>query len=119
MKILGKTIQFTIQLNNAYITDIHVIAAIKADETYENLKVGFGDAIKTINSLIQVPVLLVQDELYELEFFFVSDYKVSYVLTVCKPSLKKEPLSLSTFQTLRAYNILSVLSLIVILLTIR
>jgi len=82
-----------------------VIAVIKADETYDNLKIGFGDAIKTINSLIQVSELLVQDELYELEYFFVSDYKVSYVFTVCKPSLKKEPLSLSTFQTLRAYNL--------------
>jgi len=58
--------------------DIHVIAAIKADETYDNLKTGFGDVINSINSLIQAPVLVVDEELYELEFFFVSDYKVSF-----------------------------------------
>jgi len=56
--------------------DVHVIAAIKADKTCNNLKTGFGDVINSINSLIQAPVLVVDEELYE--FFFVSDFKVSF-----------------------------------------
>ena len=58
------------------LVDLHTIAAINAKENYENISIGFKDAIDSINNLIRVPVLIVNEEMYELEFFFVADYKV-------------------------------------------
>jgi len=56
--------------------DIHVIAAIKADETYDNLKTGFGDVINSINSSTSI------NSWWRVEFFFVSDYKVSFAYCI-------------------------------------
>lgn len=59
------------------LTDLHTIAAINAKESYENLSVGFKDAFASIKDLITVPVLVVNEEAYEVEIFFVADYKVA------------------------------------------
>jgi len=68
--------EISIVLHNIIFADIHTIAVIKANETYQNISIGFKDVIDAINSLVHVPVLIIDDEIYELEFFFVADYKV-------------------------------------------
>ena len=61
---------------NTILVDLHTIAAINAKETYENISVGFKNVIDCINNLIRIPVLIVNEDMYELEFF-VADYKVA------------------------------------------
>ena len=69
--------EISIVLHSVIFADIHTIAVIKANETYQNISIGFKDAIDAINSLVCLPpVLIIDDEIYELEFFFVADYKV-------------------------------------------
>ena len=60
--------------------DIHLIAAIKAAENYENLSTGFKDAFAEINKLIANPVVSIFEEDYEVVFYLCSDYKVKFQL---------------------------------------
>lgn len=54
----------------------HTFAGLKADESYENLSGGFGDVMAQLNSLIDNPVIEVNETKYTLEFFLGGDYKV-------------------------------------------
>jgi len=60
--------------------DIHVVAAIRSQENYENLANGFRDTFAAINSLINDPVITINRNNYTLEFFLCADYKVSSIM---------------------------------------
>ena len=66
-------------INIMILVDLHTIAAICAKESYENISIGFKDVFESINSLITVPVLIINGETYEVEIFFVADYKVATI----------------------------------------
>ena len=56
--------------------DLCTIAAIKGDETYEQLSVGFKDVFDDINQYLENPIFTTEeDNKYTLEFFLCSDYK--------------------------------------------
>ena len=57
--------------------DLHIVAAIKAAENYQNLSVGFKNIFYEVNRLIQNPELMIDGIIYELEFYLCSDYKVN------------------------------------------
>ena len=57
--------------------DIHVVAAIKAAENYENVSVGFRNIFYEVNRLIENPTLTIDGIIYNLEFYLCSDYKVN------------------------------------------
>ena len=57
--------------------DLHLVAAIKATENYENVSVGFANTFNEINQLIYHPTLTINGIDYEVEFFLCSDYKVN------------------------------------------
>lgn len=56
--------------------DIHTIAVIKADETYENLSTAFKDIFNDINYYIKHPQMKIGERFYNLVFFLTADYKV-------------------------------------------
>ena len=60
--------------------DIHLVAAIKAAENYDNLSTGFKDVFVDINNLIADPVISILEEDYEVVFYLCSDYKVNFHL---------------------------------------
>ena len=66
-------------INIMILVGLHTIAAIRAKESYENISIGFKDVFESINSLITVPVLIINGETYEVEIFFVADYKVATI----------------------------------------
>ena len=57
--------------------DIHTIAAIKCDESYDNIAAGFKDAFDDINFYIENSQITVNGVIYKLKFFLCADYKVS------------------------------------------
>lgn len=63
------------------LTDLHLVAAIKAAENYENIAVGFANAFNEINGLINNPILTINGVDYDLDFFLSSDYKVIILLS--------------------------------------
>jgi len=48
---------------NIIFADIHTVAVIKANEAYQNISIGLKDAIDAFNSLIHVPVLIIDEEM--------------------------------------------------------
>ena len=60
--------------------DIHLIAAVKAEENYDNLSTGFKDVFADINNLIANPVISILEEDYNVVFYLCSDYKVKFQL---------------------------------------
>lgn len=66
-------------INIMILVDLHTIAAIRPKESYENISIGFKDVFELINSLITIPVLIINGETYEVEIFFVADYKVATI----------------------------------------
>jgi len=59
--------------------DVHLVAVLKAPETYENISTGFNNVFQELNQLIAVPQLTVNDEVYKLKFYISCDYKVSII----------------------------------------
>ena len=57
--------------------DLCTIAAIKGDETYEQLSVGFKNVFDDINQYLENPLFTTEEgNKYSLEFFLCADYKV-------------------------------------------
>ena len=61
--------------------DLHTIAAIKGDESYENLAIGFSDVFSDINFYIKNPAITFNEINYSLDFFYVliTRYAYAYV----------------------------------------
>ncbi|XP_065895016.1 uncharacterized protein [Dysidea avara] len=56
--------------------DLCTIAAIKGDETYEQLSVGFKNVFDDINQYLENPLFTTEEgNKYSLEFFLCADYK--------------------------------------------
>ena len=49
--------------------DIHLMAAIKAEENYNNLSTGFKEVFGEINELIANPIINILEEDYEVVFY--------------------------------------------------
>ena len=67
--------------------DVHVLSVIKASENYDTIAEGMKGSLDQINRLLQQPHITINDEIYDVELFLCSDYKVhSYLYTVpwCK-----------------------------------
>jgi len=58
------------------VTDVHVVAVMKASEEYETILEGMRETLDKINRLLKDPHLLVNGEVYDIEIFLCSDYKV-------------------------------------------
>ncbi len=54
----------------------HTFAAIRAEESYENLSTGFGEVTDDLNALLENPTITIDAVQYPLEIFLGSDYKV-------------------------------------------
>ena len=61
--------------------EIHTIAAIKSEESYEKLAMGFRDVFEDVNKLILNPRITILEKQYELVFYISSDYKLSTYAT--------------------------------------
>ena len=59
-----------------FITDLHTVAIIKAEENYENLKKEFMNCFDQINQLIENPEIEIKAVDYKLIFYLCSDYKI-------------------------------------------
>ena len=51
--------------------------AIKGDESYENLAIGFSDVFSDINFYIKNSAMTFNEMNYTVDFFLCADYKVS------------------------------------------
>jgi len=58
------------------VTDVHVIAAMKASEEYETIAEGMKTSLDKINRFLKDPHLVIDGEVYDIEIFLCSDYKV-------------------------------------------
>ena len=56
--------------------DVHSIAIIRAEESYEHLAEGFGDVFSEINGIIESPEVTIYGEIYTVIFYLCCDYKV-------------------------------------------
>ena len=56
--------------------DVHVLSVIKASEEYETIAEGMKGSLDKINSLLKDPHITINDEIYDVELFLCSDYKV-------------------------------------------
>ncbi|XP_065887713.1 uncharacterized protein [Dysidea avara] len=61
-------------------SNVQVVSVIKAEETYENIAEGMRISLQQINALIAKPNIVIYDEVYDLEFFLCSDYKMILML---------------------------------------
>jgi len=57
--------------------DVHVLSVIKAAEDYENIATGMKGSLDKINALLKNPHIIINDEVYDVELFLCSDYKVN------------------------------------------
>ena len=58
------------------VLDIHTVAVMQAEETYENLANSFQSVFREINSLVKNPTLNIDEQSYTLIFYLCCDYKV-------------------------------------------
>ena len=56
--------------------DVHVLSVIKASEDYENIARGMKGSLDKINALLKHPHIEINDEIYDVEIFLCSNYKV-------------------------------------------
>ena len=59
-----------------YVSDVHTIAVIKAQENYVYIEEGFRDIIEKVNYYIKQPKITICDAEYKLNFALCADYKV-------------------------------------------
>ncbi|XP_065903646.1 uncharacterized protein [Dysidea avara] len=60
--------------------DVHVLSVIKASEEYETIAEGMKGSLDKINSLLKDPHITINDEIYDVELFLCSDYKMILLL---------------------------------------
>jgi len=56
--------------------DVQMVSVINAAETYENISKGMKNSLQQINEFIEKPSIEIDDDVFHLEFFLCSDYKV-------------------------------------------
>jgi len=56
--------------------DSTTFAVLKMQEEYENLALGFEECFQQVNTIINNPVIEIEEKTYELTFFMCCDYKV-------------------------------------------
>ncbi|XP_065907727.1 uncharacterized protein [Dysidea avara] len=61
-------------------SDVHLLSVIKASEEYETIAEGMKGSLDKINSLLKDPHITINDEIYDVELFLCSDYKMILLL---------------------------------------
>ena len=60
--------------------NIHTVAVMQAEETYENLAVSFQSVFREINHMVKNPILTIDEQCYLVIFHLCCDCKVQYCL---------------------------------------
>jgi len=65
-----------------FIADVHVLSVIKAAEDYNNIAEGMKGPLDKINALLRDPHIVINEEVYDVELFLCSDYKVTFMVLI-------------------------------------
>jgi len=59
-----------------------ILSVIKAAENYDTIAAGMKDSLDKINALLKDPYIVINEDLYNVELFLCSDYKVNFIVTI-------------------------------------